>query len=59
MTRTPDPLIAALLAQYPSQAAAARAVGVHWTTIARWIKGVRPTPMARRRIQELLAEWGR
>ena len=44
---------------YGSYESLAREIGVSWVTVERWINGrTRPSPLATRRIQELIAEEG-
>ena len=42
---------------YGSYEALAREIGVSWVTVQRWISGrTQPSPLATRRIQELIGE---
>ena len=45
---------------YGSYEALAREIGVSWVTVQRWINGrTKPSPLATRRIQELIAKQGK
>ena len=46
-----------LVEVYGSYEALAREIGVSWVTVQRWINGqTRPSPLATRRIQELIGK---
>lgn len=46
-----------LVKLYGSYEALAREIGVSWITVQRWVAGrTRPSPLATRRIKELMSE---